>query len=114
VLFLTFAVVLVTLVGQGLTLPFVIRKLRLADAGCLERTDERAEELKVRRKAIASAIQQLESIAGTEEVAPEIVQRLRTRLRDRLTQTEWRADPDPGTARTVRADDALELRLIAA
>ena len=44
ILFLTFAVILVTLVGQGLMLPAVIRVLGLAHAGRRERHADRAEE----------------------------------------------------------------------
>ena len=42
ILFLTFAVILVTLVGQGLTLPIVIRALRLQDDGIEDREDAKA------------------------------------------------------------------------
>jgi monovalent cation/hydrogen antiporter len=51
-LFLTFAVILVTLVGQGLMLPWVIRALGLADAGRRERHADRAEEQTARQQAI--------------------------------------------------------------
>ena len=43
ILFLTFAVILVTLVGQGLTLPLVIRKLGLEDDGIEGREDAKAQ-----------------------------------------------------------------------
>src|SRR5918994_1960973 len=42
ILFLTFAVILATLVGQGLTLPFVIRLLGLEDDGIEDREDAKA------------------------------------------------------------------------
>ena len=45
ILFLTFSVILVTLVGQGLLLPRVIRWLGLADLGRAERALEAAEEI---------------------------------------------------------------------
>src|SRR5277367_1024535 len=47
-LILVFAVIFVTLVGEGLTLPAVVRALGLADAGRRERVAEREEEFKVR------------------------------------------------------------------
>jgi Na+/H+ antiporter len=56
ILFLTFCVIFVTLVGQGLTLPVVTRALGLAHAGRRERQDERNEEFKARRRAIEEAI----------------------------------------------------------
>jgi CPA1 family monovalent cation:H+ antiporter len=51
ILFLTFSVILVTLVGQGLMLPAVIRALGLANAGGREHHVDRAEELRARRQA---------------------------------------------------------------
>ena len=42
ILFLTFAVILATLVGQGLTLPLVIRLLGLEDDGIEDREDAKA------------------------------------------------------------------------
>src|SRR5208282_1444330 len=52
ILFLTFSVILVTLVGQGLLLPAVIRALGLANAGRRERHADRVEESAARRQAI--------------------------------------------------------------
>jgi len=59
ILFLTFAVILVTLVGQGLTLPFVIRLLGLANTGEHERRHESAQERAARHEAIEAALAQL-------------------------------------------------------
>jgi monovalent cation/hydrogen antiporter len=112
VLFLAFAVVLVTLVAQGLTLPLVIRWLGLADTGGLERAREREQELQVRRQAIAAALKRLEAVCKQEGLAAEILTRFQNRLHDRLTQTEWRADPDPQMVSKVSVEDELELRLI--
>src|ERR1700693_1309326 len=56
ILFLTFSVILVTLVGQGLMLPAVIRVLGLANAGERELQTDRTEELLARRHAIDSAM----------------------------------------------------------
>src|SRR4029077_3144864 len=48
ILFLTFSVILITLVGQGLMLPWVIRQLGLHHAGRKEREINRAEEYEAR------------------------------------------------------------------
>ena len=53
ILFLTFSVILATLVGQGLTLPLVIRLLGLEDDGI-----EAREETKARIYAAEAAIAQ--------------------------------------------------------
>ena len=63
ILFLTFSVILVTLVGQGLLLPAVIRWLGLAHAGRRERHADRVEEFAARRQAIEAAIERLDQLA---------------------------------------------------
>ena len=57
ILFLTFAVILVTLVGQGLTLPFVIRVLGLQDDGIEDR-----EDAKARIQAAEAALARLDEL----------------------------------------------------
>lgn len=57
ILFLTFVVILVTLVGQGLSLPAVIRALRLSGAGA-----EEQEEAEARFEAIEAAMRRLEEL----------------------------------------------------
>ncbi|HEX6139360.1 MAG TPA: Na+/H+ antiporter [Candidatus Limnocylindria bacterium] len=56
-LFLTFVVIIVTLVGQGLTLPLLIRRLGIGDEGTLEH-----EEIHAREATIAAALDQLEGL----------------------------------------------------
>ena len=63
ILILTFTVIFVTLVGEGLTLPTVTRVLGLSNAGRRERQAEREEEFTVRRRAVEAAIERLESLA---------------------------------------------------
>src|SRR5450631_4410529 len=72
ILFLTFAVILVTLVGQGLMLPAVIRALGLANAGRREHHADRVEEFVARRQAIEAAIQRLTQLAA-ERALPQAV-----------------------------------------
>ena len=55
---------LVTLVGQGLLLPRVIRALGLANAGRRERMPTRAEEDEARRQAIEAVIDRLDGMAA--------------------------------------------------
>jgi len=59
ILFLTFSVILVTLVGQGLLLPTVIHALGLGQAGRRERRNERAEEHAARQQAIKAVMKRL-------------------------------------------------------
>ena len=111
ILFLTFSVILVTLVAQGLMLPLVIRLLGLANAGEQELQTDRAEELLARRRSIEAASAHLERLAVEQAVPDDVVRRLRTKLRDRLSHF----DPieEPGGDGQLEPSDKVELQLIA-
>ena len=64
IIFLTFALILVTLVGQGLSLPFVIRKLRLEEP---RRWSD--EEAVARMEAAQAALDRIDEIEGEERAA---------------------------------------------
>jgi len=83
ILFLTFVVILVTLVLQGLTLPPLIRWLAVEDDGEAEQ-----EERVARLKANQAALARLDEIAVSDRVAPAIIQRLRDEYEDRIRQLE--------------------------
>ena len=85
ILILTFCVIFVTLVGEGLTLPAVVRALGLANAGHRERQAERDEEFKVRRRAIEAAIERLEAVAESRKLPEPVVGPIRAHQRNRLT-----------------------------
>jgi Na+/H+ antiporter len=72
ILFLTFSVIVVTLVGQGLTLPFVINVLGLEDDGIDDR-----EEAKARIHAAEAAIARLEELEREEWVRDDTAGRMR-------------------------------------
>jgi CPA1 family monovalent cation:H+ antiporter len=114
ILFLTFCVIVVTLVGQGLALPSVIRWLGLADVGRAERLDEMAEELASRRETIEAAARRLEEITGEREVPSEILDSLRAHNRERLQQLARRTSADALDLQLVRLAEDLEQRLIEA
>lgn len=61
ILLVTFVVILVTLVIQGLTLPVLLRWLGVADDGAAV-----AEELEARTRAIEAALTRLDELAGEE------------------------------------------------
>jgi CPA1 family monovalent cation:H+ antiporter len=88
ILFLTFSVILVTLVGQGLMLPVVIRMLGLANTGKRELQTDRREELRARRLAIEAAIERLEQLSAERGLNDELVRRCRATLQDRLRHFE--------------------------
>jgi CPA1 family monovalent cation:H+ antiporter len=106
ILFLTFSVILVTLVGQGLMLPSVIRALGLANAGRRERDAGRREEAEARRQAIEAADRRLDQLMQERRLSEAIVQPLRARLRERRVERDGKSLLD--------LRDEIELSLIAA
>ncbi len=83
ILFFTFCVILATLVGQGLTLPLLIRMLGIKDDGA---TDE--EERTARLAANEAAIAFLENECLKDGASPEIIRRLRAEYDDRIGQLQ--------------------------
>jgi CPA1 family monovalent cation:H+ antiporter len=89
IVFFAFAVVLVTLVGQGLSLPAVIRVLRLeADDGGAE-----AEETLARVRAAEAALARLDELAPEPWVVDATAERLRGLYRFRIDRFAARTDP---------------------
>jgi CPA1 family monovalent cation:H+ antiporter len=74
VLFLTFAVILATLVGQGLTLPFLIRRLGIGDDGSVQH-----EEIHAREASVEAALGRLEELAVEWSGHLELIEQLRAR-----------------------------------
>jgi CPA1 family monovalent cation:H+ antiporter len=72
-IFLTFAVIFVTLVLQGLTLPPLIRALGVRDDG----TEEEHEELKARLYATKAALARIDELAGEEWTRDDTIERVR-------------------------------------
>jgi CPA1 family monovalent cation:H+ antiporter len=72
ILFLTFAVILATLVVQGLSLPLLIRAFDLHDDGSIER-----EELRARVEAAEAALSRLEELEGEDWVREDTAERVR-------------------------------------
>jgi len=113
ILFLTYTVILVTLVGQGLLLPALIRVLGLEHAGRREHRAEKAEELEARREAIAAATRRLEALSREMRVPEELARALEAQHRERLRHfaphRQKSADHRP-----PEPHDSVELELLAA
>jgi monovalent cation/hydrogen antiporter len=73
ILFITFAVILFTLVGEGLTLPLAIRALGVHE----DPDEEEHEEVRARLLAAAVALERLQELEGEEWTNPETVERVR-------------------------------------
>jgi monovalent cation/hydrogen antiporter len=112
ILFLTFAVILVTLVGQGLLLPTIIRALGLAEAGRIERLGVRAEEFSARRQAIEAAIEQLDELTTARGLPEEIVGPIRLHQQSRLNSVWHRSEDGETHQRIVKTADEIERLLI--
>jgi CPA1 family monovalent cation:H+ antiporter len=112
ILFLTFSVIVVTLVVQGLMLPFVIRPLGLAHAGRRERHAQRVEEEQARRQAIEAGIARLEQLALERDLPEELVRSLHAHQRDRLKHAERSSDGDAAHKKIIELHCDIELLLI--
>ena len=82
VLLATFAVILVTLVGEGLTLPWVISCLGIAEYGRKESDADKRREINARLASIDAALARLDTLEGAVS-APDTVSALRRRNEDR-------------------------------
>ncbi len=91
ILFLTFTVILATLVGQGLSLPLLIRCLGVKDDRGAEK-----EECEARLQANQAALARLEELARSESTKPEILQRLQSEHEERVQVLSEVCDPEQG------------------
>jgi Na+/H+ antiporter len=83
ILFLTFVVILATLVVQGLSLPWLIRRLGIKD----DRSTER-EEHQARVEANRAALERLNNVKETDSAKSDARDRLRVEYEDRIRQLE--------------------------
>ncbi|HZO61393.1 MAG TPA: Na+/H+ antiporter [Gaiellaceae bacterium] len=90
IVFFAFAVVLGTLVGQGLSLPLVIRALRLEE----DDFGAESEEAHARVRAAEAALERLDELAAEDWVLDDTAERLRGAYRFRIDRFTARLDPD--------------------
>jgi len=79
ILFVTFGVIVVTLVGQGVLLPAVVRWLGLGRHAADEREREHTAELAARAEALNMVQSRLDQLSGDGGIAPEVLAILRAR-----------------------------------
>jgi monovalent cation/hydrogen antiporter len=101
ILFVSFGVIFITLVGLGLGLPAVVKWLGLAQAARAEHLAEHESELAARREALAAALKSLDAITDDRELSDEVVKLLRARHEIRANQLPDSLDPE---AREVSAE----------
>ena len=92
ILFLTFVVILATLVLQGLSLPPLIRWLGIQDDRSMEK-----EEREARLKANQAALTRLNEIAERDPAKDDARQRLRVEYEDHIRQVEGAEPESAGT-----------------
>jgi Na+/H+ antiporter len=81
VIFLTFVIILVTLVGQGLTLPALVKSLKLPSD-----REWSPEEAIARLEAAQTALDRLDELEQEERISEEALRRLRELYRARFRQ----------------------------
>jgi monovalent cation/hydrogen antiporter len=87
ILFITFALILVTIVGQGLTLPWLIRKLGVQEDG----SAEEHEEIRARLVAAEAALRALDAVEAEGWAREDTLERMRGLYRFRQRRFKVRA-----------------------
>jgi CPA1 family monovalent cation:H+ antiporter len=87
ILFITFALILVTIVGQGLTLPWLIRRLGVQEDG----SEDEREEIRARLVAAEAALQCLDEVEAEGWAREDTVERMRGLYRFRQRRFKVRA-----------------------
>lgn len=107
IIFLTFALILVTIVGQGLSLPFIVRALGLEEP---RRWSD--EEAVARMEAAQSALDRLDQMESDKRANEKQLVRLRDlyRARFRMCQAVLGGEEPDVAAREQRIADYGELR----
>jgi monovalent cation/hydrogen antiporter len=83
ILFVVFGVIIITLVGQGLMLPSVVRWLGLSRLGTEEHFSEIKSELDARVAALDEVEKRLDKFVAERELPAEVVELLKTRNQSR-------------------------------
>jgi Na+/H+ antiporter len=112
ILVLTFSVILVTLVGQGLLLPWVMRAVGLIETGRHEHDTARAEESHARQRAIEAALDRLDRLSREGRFAAEAVEGIHAQYQDRLRTARHSSDGDTRNREFSKVHNEIELVLI--
>ena len=102
ILFISFFVILATLVGQGLTFAPLIKILRLQ----LNDDLEHREEIQARLDAAHAAVSRLTVISFDESINPDLINRVRAQYDERITRLGGTPQEELGVANTS-PDEAL-------
>ncbi|MDR3712057.1 MAG: Na+/H+ antiporter [Puia sp.] len=103
ILFITFAVILFTLLGQGLTLPLLIRWLKISPSA-----NEEEEERKLRLLVINSSLDYINDRFAGKDVEPEVLEQVKKLY---LLRSGWLKNeglPDNLPTKDLSKDSLLE------
>jgi CPA1 family monovalent cation:H+ antiporter len=114
VLVLTFVVIVVTLVAQGLTLPLVVRALGLDRVGARQSRERRRREIEARIEVVGTGLARLEAACREQNLPREVVAAWGTRHRQRIAQLEAALDPRTDDYALARALREIELSMVGA
>jgi monovalent cation/hydrogen antiporter len=109
ILFVSFGVIFITLVGLGLGLPPVVRALGIGQAGRNEQLAEHESEIAARREALGVALKSLDAITDDRELSDEVVRLLRARHETRINQLPDSLNPDEDDVSAAGIDLTREL-----
>jgi monovalent cation/hydrogen antiporter len=114
ILFLSFAVIVVTLIGQGLLMPSVIHWLGLDTHGRDELRVEAEEEIASRRLTIEAALGRIDDLADERKMPEQVVAPLRAHYGEQLRRLGYRLGVDAQEQRAAELSVELERGLIEA
>jgi Na+/H+ antiporter len=100
-LFVAFSVIVITLIGQGLALPRMIRRLGLARGGEEERRLELEQQRAARHQVIDTARQTLELIAAERAVPDDIVREIQVHIDDQRRHVPPDTEDSLALARSI-------------
>jgi CPA1 family monovalent cation:H+ antiporter len=108
ILFVTFGVIVVTLIGQGSLLPVLVRWLGLNEHAAGERRREQEAELAVRSQALDAGRERLERLVADGKISPEALAIMRARHDYRAGRLPKKA-PDGGDVAALAAEARMDL-----
>jgi CPA1 family monovalent cation:H+ antiporter len=109
IIFTTFCVIVATLVGQGTTLAWLLRRL-----GLVSSTAELHQRALAQRRCSEGALRLLDRLAAEEEVSDDVAEWLRERYEQRLEQARTAGTAPGGLPGAARSPRAVERRLLLA
>ena len=108
--YLAICVIVATLVGQGLSLPWIIRRLGIVAGSGIDR-----EEVMARQAAVSAALERLDGLADEFADHMELVEQIRARFEHEADHALPGPDDEPDAAEQEQLDhQAIRLAVVAA